>query len=273
MIKIGKLIVKFLILLFSLMFLTPLYIAIVNSVKPYEDVIKSPLSLPENFTWDNFIDAYQSSQILELYKNSILITVVSVALIILLSSLSAYIIARRNEKIYKVLFVFALAGIMVPPVVTLVPSIMTLNWLNLLHTMPGLYLFYAGTYFSTAIFLYVQFIKTIPISMDEAATIDGAGPFTLFWRIIFPMVKPCTATAIIFLSMWIWNDFLNPMYILGLSGGRTITTGIFSAIGSYTSRWNLVFANVVLASLPIIILYLTMQKQFMSGMTSGAVKG
>ena len=273
MIKIGKWIKSILILLFSMLFLTPLYVAVINAVKPYDEVIKAPLQLPKRFTFDNFVDAYQSSHILDLYKNSLTITVVSVALLILLSSMAAYVIARRTGRFFRFLYAFALAGIMVPPVVTLVPSIKTLGMLNLLYTLPGLYFFYVGTYFSTAIFLYVQFIKTIPASMDEAATIDGAGQLTVFFQIIFPMLKPCTTTAVIFLSMWIWNDFLNPMYILGIKGGSTITTGIFSAIGSYTSKWNLVFANVILASLPIVLLYLVMQKQFMEGMTSGAIKG
>ena len=110
--------------------------------------------------------------------------------------------------------------------------------------------------------------------MDEAATIDGAGQFTLFYRVIFPMLKPCTATAVIFFSMWIWNDFMNPLFILGTArGGMTVTTGVFAAIGARTTYWNLVFANVILASLPIVVLYLCMQKQFMTGMTQGALKG
>lgn len=271
--KIGNGIKRILVLLFALVYLAPLYIAVVNSVKPYDEILKSPLSLPKQFTLNNFVEAYQSSNMLELYKNSIIITVLSVALLILLTSMAAYIIARRKGKVYQLLYVFSLAGIMIPPVVTLIPSIKTLSTLHLLYTMPGLLLFYAGTYFSTTIFLYVGFIKTIPASLDESAFIDGANPFTTFFKIIFPLIKPCTATAIIFLGMWIWNDFLNPMYILGFRGGKTITTGIYNAIGAYTSMWNLVFANVLLASLPIIILYLCMQKLFMQGLTSGAVKG
>ncbi len=270
---IGSWIKKILVLLFAILYLAPLYIAVVNSVKPYSEIIKSPLSLPEQFTFDNFVEAYKSSNMLELYKNSIIITVSSVAILILLTSMAAYIIARRKGKVYQGLYVFSLAGIMIPPVVTLIPSIKTLSTLHLLYTMPGLLLFYAGTYFSTTIFLYVGFIKTIPASLDESAFIDGANPFTTFFKIIFPLVSPCTATAVIFLGMWIWNDFLNPMYILGFRGGKTITTGIYNAIGAYTSMWNLVFANVMLASLPIIILYLSMQKLFMQGLTSGAVKG
>lgn len=270
---IGNWVKKVLVLVFALIYIAPLYIAVVNSVKPYDEIIKSPLSLPVHFTLQNFADAFKTSNMLELYRNSIVITASSVVLLVLLTSMAAYIIARRKGRVYQGLYVFSLAGIMIPPVVTLIPSIQTLSALHLLYTMPGLLLFYAGTYFSTTIFLYVNFIKTIPDSLDESAFIDGANPFTTFFRIIFPLIKPCTATAVIFLGMWIWNDFLNPMYILGFRGGKTITTGIYNAIGAYTSMWNLVFANVMLASLPIIILYLSMQKMFMQGLTSGAVKG
>ena len=270
---IGGWVKRILVLIFALIYLAPLYIAVVNSVKPYSEIIKTPLSLPQAFTFQNFVDAFEASNMLELYKNSIVITGSSVALLVLLTSMAAYIIARRKGKVYQALYVFSLAGIMIPPVVTLIPSIKTLSALHLLYTMPGLLLFYAGTYFSTIIFLYVGFIRTIPASLDESAYMDGANPFRTFFSIIFPLITPCTATAVIFLGMWIWNDFLNPMYILGFRGGKTITTGIYNAIGAYTSMWNLVFANVMLASLPIVILYLSMQRMFMQGLTSGAVKG
>jgi raffinose/stachyose/melibiose transport system permease protein len=273
LITFGNWVKKILVLMFSLIYLVPLYIAVVNAFKTYNEVLLSPLRPPAQITFENFVEAFNASNIFGLYRTSIYITVVSVLLLIVLSSMAAYIIARRTGTVYKCLYVFSLAGIMIPPVVTLVPSIKTLSMLNLLYTEPGLFLFYAGTYFSTAIFLYVGFIKTIPASLDESAYIDGASAFTTFFRIIFPLARPCTATAVIFLGMWIWNDFLNPMYILGYMGGQTITIGIYSAIGAYTSRWNLVFANVILASFPIIILYLCMQKQFMKGLTSGAVKG
>lgn len=264
---------KILVLLFAIVYLIPLYIAVVNSVKSDAEILISPISLPREITFDNFRTAFNSSNILSLYRNSIIITVCSVAILIFFSSMAAYVIARRKGAFFNALYVFSLAGIMVPPVVTLIPSIQTLQILGLLHTMPGLFLFYAGTFFSTTIFLYVGFIKTLPMSLDESAQIDGASQFTTFFRIILPLLKPITTTAIIFLGMWIWNDFLNPMYILGTSGGMTITTGIHSSIGPYASRWGLVFANVILASVPIIIVYLCLQKQFMKGLTAGAVKG
>ena len=260
-------------LAFGLIYLIPLYMAVTNSFKTYADIIKSPLALPTAPTLDNFVEAFHASNIASLYGTSILITFSSVALLILISSTAAYVIIRRNNRICKFLYAFALIGIMVPPVVTLVPSIKTLSMLHLLYKPSGLLMFYGGAYFSTTIFLYTGFINSIPISLDESAYMDGASTITIFFRIIFPLLKPCTATAVILMGMWICNDFLNPMYILGSTAGRTITTGIYNAIGAYTSQWNLVFANVILASFPIVILYLCMQKQFMSGLTAGAVKG
>ena len=246
--KVGSGVRSALILLFALIYLVPLYIALTNAFKSYSEVIKSPLSLPSEPTMDNFIEAFHSSNILSLYGTSILITFTSVALLVLI-------------------------GIMVPPVVTLVPSIKTLSMLGLMYTPWGLLMFYGGAYFSTTIFLYTGFINSIPETLDESAYIDGANTITIFFRIIFPLLKPCTATAIILMGMWIWNDFLNPMYILGTTAGKTITLGIYNSIGALTSKWNLVFANVILASFPIVVLYLCMQKQFMNGLTAGAVKG
>ncbi|MCT4598920.1 MAG: carbohydrate ABC transporter permease [Vallitalea sp.] len=264
---------KLFIVVFIIIYLVPLYVALVNAFKSYEDIVKSPLSLPRAFNLDNFRLAFERTNVLQLYSNSIIITLGSLAILIITSAMLAYVIARRNKKIYKFLFLFILAGMMVPQQMVLIPSIKTLKVLGLLHSLPGMLLFYGGTYMSLGFFLYVQFIKTIPISLEEAATIDGASQYRIFFKIIFPLLKPCTATVSIFLGMWIWNDFLPPMYILGSNNGRTITTGIYSAIGRFTTDWNIVFAFVILASLPIIITYLLMQKQFMRGLTAGSVKG
>ncbi len=264
---------KILIIFFLMVYLIPLYVALVNAFKSYEDIAKGPLALPKYFNLDNFRLAFERTNVWKLYANSFVITFGSLVILIFTSSMVAYVVARRTNNIYKILFLFILAGMMVPQQMVLIPSIRTLKFLGLLHTLPGMLLFYGGTYMSLGFFLYVQFIKTIPMSLEEAATIDGASQFKIFFKIIFPLLKPCTATVSIFLGMWIWNDFLPPMYILGSNNGRTITTGIYSAIGRFTTDWNIVFAFVILASLPIIIMYLSMQKQFMKGLTAGSIKG
>lgn len=271
--KIGEWTRVIIVLLMSVVFIFPIYIAVTNSVKPYEDILKSPLSLPFHFTLDNFVQAFQRSHLQDLYLNSIIITVSSVFLIIIVGSMGAYIIARSKTRLSRILYVFFLAGIMVPGAAALIPTLKTLIFLKLYGKLPGLILFYLGTNMSIVIFLYVEFIKTIPKSMEESAIIEGANRFQIFFRIVFPLVRPCTATAVIFLGMWIWNDFQSPLYILGTQHGLTITTGIYAMIGIYTTFWNIVFASTVLGLLPILILYLFMQKQFMKGLTAGAVKG
>ncbi|MCP4399508.1 MAG: carbohydrate ABC transporter permease [bacterium] len=259
--------------LVSVIYLIPLYVAITNAFKSYENILKNPLGLPLNFTLENFQIAFQRAKILSLYVNSGLITSISLLLLIMISSMLGFIFARKQSKFYQFLYIFVLAGMMVPPQLVLIPSIKTLKYLHLLGTLPGLIFFYGGTYLSIGVFMYTEFLKTVPKSLEEAAYIDGANQFQVFFKVVLPLVKPCTATVTIFLGMWIWNDFLPPMYILGSQRGRTITTGIYAAIGRFSTYWNIVFACVILASIPILIVFLLLRKQFISGLTAGAIKG
>ena len=251
----------------------PLYIAIVNSVKPLDEIILTPLALPKQVTFQNFIDTWIGADIPRLYLNSIIITGSSLILLVLTSSMTAYILSRKKGKRYILLQSFFMLGLMVPVQMILIPSIKTMQLFRLFHTLPGMVLFNCAVYFSTAFFLYVEFFKTLPAELEESAKIDGAGKFVIYRQILFPLLKPCTSTVLIFSGMWIWNDFLPPLYLLEPDLGSTITTGIYRAIGRYTTNWNMVFSAVILASLPIIILYLCMQKRFASGMVAGAVKG
>lgn len=251
----------------------PLYIAVVNSVKPYSEIVLSPISLPKDFTLQNFADTWINADIPRLYLNSIIITGSSLLLLVFTASMAAYILSRKKGKKFMLAQSFFLLGLMVPVQMILIPSIKTLQIFHLFQTLPGMIFFNCAVYFSTAFFLYVEFFKTLPLELEESAKIDGAGKFTIYRKILFPLLKPCTSTVLIFSGMWIWNDFLPPLYLLEPELGSTITTGIYRAIGRYTTDWNIVFAAVILASLPIIILYLCMQKRFEEGMIAGAVKG
>ena len=270
--KIKNISWKVSILVLLLLYVLPLYVAITNAFKDYESIIKTPLNLPSPVIFDNFIRAINEAEIFTLYKNSLIITSTSLLLILALSSTMAFVFARSKKRYVRILYVVVLAGMMIPVQNILIPSIKTLQVLRLLGTLPGLMFFYAGTYVSIAVFLYTEFMRTIPLSLEESASIDGASRVRIFVEIILPLLKSCSASISIFLGMWIWNDFLPPMYILGAGSGRTITTGIYRAIGTYTTDWDLVFAAVIQASLPVVIMYLALQKQFQSGLTAGAVK-
>ena len=257
---------------FAVLYIMPLYIALTNAFKNATQIMTKPLALPSPFVPQNFVRAFKEAKIFYLYKNSIIITLLSLAVLVLICSMLGYVFARRKNKISAFLFIMVLSGLMVPIQTVLIPSMKTLQIYKLLGKMSGLIFFYAGAYMSMGTFLFTEFIKTVPRSLDESASIDGASQIRTFFQIIFPLLKPCTSTVVIFLGMWIWNDFLPPLYILGTSKGKTITTGIYRAIGSYTTDWTMVFPCVILASLPIVILYLFLQKQFQSGIIAGSIK-
>lgn len=257
----------------TILFSIPLYITIVNAFKRYDEIVKSPLALPESLNFENFIKTWQTVKIPLLYKNSIVITGCSLVVLIFVASMAAYVISRKKSRFYTALHLFFMMGLMIPVQVILIPSIKTLQAYHLLKTLPGMILFNCGLYFSISYFLYLNFFKTLPTAIEESAMIDGASKFTIYRKILFPLLKPCTSTVMIFSGMWIWNDFLPPLYILDAKNGSTITTGIYRAIGQYTTSWDTVFSAVILASLPIVIVYFCMQKQFQKGLAAGALKG
>jgi raffinose/stachyose/melibiose transport system permease protein len=166
-----------------------------------------------------------------------------------------------------------LCGLMIPPQVILMPVTQVLRATHLMTTLQGLILFNVGYYVPFGVFVFSGFIRTVPVELEESAAIDGASPGQVFWRIVFPLLRPATASVLIFLGVWIWNDFIDPLIILGPSQGTTITTGIYRSIGQYQVDFGGVFALMFLATLPVLIFFLALQKQFVKGLTGGATKG
>jgi raffinose/stachyose/melibiose transport system permease protein len=263
-------------LFLSLILLIPFYIALVNAFKTRADILANPLSMPlARLTLDNFVRSAvtPSFNIFKAYGTSVLITSVSVFLLIVICAMMSYVIARNKHSFYKLTYLVLLSGLMIPAQVILIPIVKVLASLGLMFTPQGLILYNIGFYIPFTVFTYVGYIGTISAELDESAKIDGAGKFTIFWRIIFPLMRPATASAVIFLCLWIWNDFVNPTIILGSTKGYTVTTGIFRAIGQYSTNWEDVFALVVMASFPVLLMYLFMQRFFIAGLTEGSVKG
>ncbi|MDQ8736579.1 carbohydrate ABC transporter permease [Paenibacillus sp. LHD-38] len=260
----------------SLLLLVPFYIAVVNAFKTRTDILDNPFSLPVvNLTLDNFIRSAvtPSFNIFKAYGTSVLITSVSVVLLVVLCSMMSFVFARVSNRFLSVCYLLLLSGLMIPPQVILIPLVKVLAKLGLMFTPQGLILYNIGFYVPFTVFIFVGFIRTLSRELDESAKIDGASQFTIFWKILFPLLRPATASAVIFLCLWIWNDFINPVIILGSTKSYTVTTGIFQAVGQYSTNWEDVFALVVLASAPIFLLYLFMQRQFIAGLTEGSLKG
>lgn len=276
-IKAGKIIninlMKWILLFISVLIVAfPLYATFVNSFKHSNAVLRNPFALPLNFTFDNYKYIFSSPNVplFEMYKNTILITSISLGLILFTAPLAGYYLARTSNKISKYLTIFFLAGLMVPRQITLVPLVNMFVSINLIGKLSGMYVFYLGNQSVLAVFMYSRFIKTIPYSLEESALIDGANSFQIFWRIIFPLLKPITATMIVFIGFFIWNDFMTPLLLL--KGTLTITMGIYSAIGPYSAEWGRVFAFVIVSAFPMLMLFAFFQSWFIKGLTSGAVK-
>jgi raffinose/stachyose/melibiose transport system permease protein len=259
----------------SAVFFVPLYFVLVNVFKPGPEIAANPAALPVPPTLDNIITLLSRSDRLfwASLTNSVLVTTLSVIVLIVFSAMLGHYLSRSQGRWVRPLTLVLLAGLMIPPQVILLPITRVLQLFDLMATVQGLILFNVGYYVPFGVFVFTGFMRQIPRELEEAAAIDGASRFQTFWKIVFPLLRPATASVMIFLGVWIWNDFLNPLIILGPSRGTTITTGIYRAIGQYQADFGQVFALMFLASLPVLIFYLVLQKDFVKGLTGGASKG
>jgi raffinose/stachyose/melibiose transport system permease protein len=258
-------------LILSLAFVMPFFLVFVNAFKPIPEIIANPLAFPVEFTWDNFTQALEKMNFFMSLTNSVIITVLSVGALIIISSMLAYYLQRTKSKFTKSVFLILVASMIVPFQALMIPFMSIFAPFVSLNNQAALIFFYQGFGVALSTFLYHGFISNIPMELDEAAALDGANDFTIFWRIIFPMLKPVTATVAIINALWIWNDFLLPRLVL-TPETQTLPLSTYLFYGQYMTEYGQAMAGLLLAVLPIIVFYLILQKQFISGISSGAVK-
>lgn len=267
-----------LLIVLALFFLSPIYIIIVNSFKDRQELYDNPLTLPDSFSFQYYVEAMDKMNFLSAFGNSLYITIVSVVLIVILSSMTAWMLVRTDDKLSMVIFMVFIATMLIPFQTLMMPLMQFMstitNTLNIpmYNTLEGLIFMNIGFHSSLSVFLYHGFIKSIPITLEEAATIDGASKFGVFWRIIFPMLKPITATVMILNVISIWNDFLLPSLTLIDTDLRTIPLSTFYFFGEFTIQWNLAMAGLTLTIIPVVIFYALAQKHIIKGIGEGAVK-
>lgn len=256
-------------------FFLPLYLVLVNVIKPGGEIVDSPAALPMPPTLDNIEQVVTRSDNLFWYGliNSIEVTAISITVLTMLSAMCGYYLARNQGLGARIMLLVMLAGLMIPPAVIIAPITEVLRSFGLMSSVMGLVLLNVGYYVPFGVFVFAGFVKTIPIELEHAAAIDGAGRMRIFWQVVFPLLRPASASVLIFLGVWIWNDFLNPLIILGPSEGTTVTVGIYRAIGEHQQDYGAVFALMFLATLPVLVFYLAFQKHFVKGLTAGASKG
>ncbi|WP_223589372.1 carbohydrate ABC transporter permease [Neobacillus bataviensis] len=259
-------------ILLGLVFLIPFYYLISNSLKPFAEILSNTSALPKVFMFDNYVNAFEKLDYLRVFTNSLFITVVSNVVLVVFCSMAAYMLVRTKKKISNVIFMTFVAAMIIPFQSIMIPLIKTAGNLGMLNTIWGLVIMYLGFGSGMTIFLYHGFIKGIPVELEEAAIIDGCSRFGVFWRIVFPLLKPITVTIIILNSLWIWNDYLLPSLVLQDPGLRTIPLATFFFFGQYTKQWDLALAALVLGIIPLLIFFFSMQKHIIKGITSGSIK-
>lgn len=256
-------------------FFLPLYVALVNVFKRGTLISKEPASLPWPPTLDNISGVLSRPD--RLYwvslANSLVVTSLSILVLTVLSAMLGHYLARQRARWSRWLLLLLLCGLMIPPQVILLPITRVMRAAHLMTTLQGLVLFNVGYYIPFGVFVFTGFIRNIPVELEEAATIDGASRGQVFWRIVFPLLRPATASVMIFLGVWIWNDFIDPLIILGPSRGTTVTTGVYRSIGQYQVDFGSMFALMFLATLPVLLFFLALQRHFVKGLTGGATKG
>lgn len=269
--SIGRKVTFWVGLFLAITYVAPFFLVLLNSFKTKYDILGNPLGWPQAFTLDNFRQALEKMNFFRSLISSITVTLFSVTALIIFSSMIGYYLARTKSKFSKTTFLILVASMIVPFQALMIPFMSIWAKFVSLNNQGALILFYQGFGVALSTFLYHGFISKIPTEIDEAAAVDGASDFTIFWRIIFPMLRPITATVAIVNSLWIWNDFLLPRLVL-THETQTLPLSTYLFYGQYTTEYGQVMAGLILAVIPIIAFFLFLQRQFIAGISSGAVK-
>ncbi|WP_238881261.1 carbohydrate ABC transporter permease [Clostridium sp. YIM B02551] len=257
--------------LIGVLFLSPFYIIIINAFKSKKQLFENTLSIPHSVTFDNFKEAFQRLDFISSLAHSLFITIVSVVLIVVFSSMAAWMLERTKSKLSGFIFTLFIASMIIPFQAVMLPLIRVMGKIHFLN-VAGIIFMYVGFGSSLSIFLYHGFLKSIPKELDEAATIDGCNKFKTFWYIIFPLLKPMTITVAILNTVWIWNDYLLPSLVINKPNTLTIPLKTFFFFGEYTKQWNLALAGLILVIIPVIIFYFLAQKHIIKSITAGSIK-
>lgn len=267
----GRIMLFLVLIVISLLIIIPLMIMILGSFKDPLEVSSFNLALPQKWLFENYVKVFAEGKIGSAFYNSITITVISVALTIFVSSMASFVIARRISKTSGFLYYFFFLGTLVP--MQIIPTIKIFQAFQIYGTISSAMLIYCALNISFSCFLYTGFIKGIPRALDEAAFIEGASVLKIFYKIVFPLLKPINMTVMILIFMNIWNDINIPLYFLSNPSKWTMPLTVYNFFGQYSgSNWNLVFADLTITVLPVVVLYLFAQRYIVSGLTSGAVK-
>jgi len=257
--------------LLALLFVMPLLLIVVNSLKTQAEADLMNLALPKSIQWENYATVIEKGKLLRAFRNSMIIAAGSVLLTNLSSALGSYVLSRRRSRMSRGVYYLFIIGLIAP--INMIPTIKVMQLLHVMNTFQGIILLYSALMIPFTVFLYYGFISSVPRELDESAVLDGSGSLTLFFRIVFPLLLPVMVTSLLVNFMSAWNDFILPLYVFNKTAFNPMTLAVYGFYGMYVSSWNLVCAAIILTTLPIVVAYFVGQRYLVSGMMSGAVKG
>ncbi|MBO7746433.1 carbohydrate ABC transporter permease [Paenibacillus sp. MWE-103] len=258
--------------LLGLVFLTPFYFLVVNAFKKLSAILLNAASLPQSWGLGNFKKAWTAIDFPVVFMHSFVITALSVGLLVIVASMTAYRLVRRPTTFNKLLFTVFVASMIIPFQSVMLPLMRVTSLFELRGHVYGIVLCYLGFGISLSVFLFHGFIKSVPLEVEEAAVVDGCSPYGLYWRIVFPLLKPIAITVVILNVLWIWNDYLLPVLVIN-DAFTTIPLAVQKFFGQYLRKWDLAMASLTLSTLPVVIFFLFLQKHIIEGITAGSVKG
>jgi len=255
----------------SALMLIPLLLIVFTAFKGDENARSMSFALPERWDASNFATVIERGRLVNGFFNSLLYSGLGTVVTVLLAAMAAYVFSRRRDRWNKFLYLFLVMGIVLPINYVALMKVMQLLGIN--NTRLGITLLYIAIQLPFIVFLIYGFVARIPIELDEAAVIDGCGPIRLFFVIILPLMKPVLITAGVLCFLNMWNEFILPLYFLNATDKWPMTLAVYSFFGQFETQWNLIAADVLLTSLPVVVMYLVAQKYIVGGQTAGAVKG
>ena len=265
---------KFVCVALVLITLIPFYISVIYSIKYKNEITINHLAWPQNPTLDNYLRVItENDQFLIGLKNSVLTTIPTILLLMIVFSMASWVLARYNSRFYVFMYTLLTMGTLIPFQCIMLPLYLNMFNAGLVNTNIGFIIARSGLQVSISILVITSFVKTVPKDLEEAATIDGCNKASMFWHVIFPLLKPINATQLVLNTVYVWNDYNTAVVLLRDKTSRTLPLAQIVYFNENTAELNLAFAFFIMAMLPILILYFCLQKYVVSGVMAGAVKG
>jgi raffinose/stachyose/melibiose transport system permease protein len=268
----GRIAVSGFLWVYAVIAVAPLLVMVFSSLRTTREMARNPLALPLNPNFASYTKAWVQASFGTFFTNSLLVTIGSVLISTVVSLLAAYALARSKSRVTGIIEAVFLSGLMLPVYLAILPVFYLLDGMGLVDNKFGLILLYAALSIPFSVFVLTSFFRQLPVELEEAARIDGAGSFTMFWHIMLPLVKPAIATVVVFRFVPIWNDFFYPLILMRSKENYTLPVGLTTFFGEYQTDWPTLFAGLVIATIPLVVLFLVATKQIVAGLTAGMSK-